>query len=217
LEEQVKNLSEKFKDNEETICQLERKILEINDFEIRHLMGGKKIFDILNYEKPSKNFLNLAKVINKGDSLSVIKNDNGEEFETDNLREEYITNFYSNLYRKDEGIEGSIEDFLGEEISNSSLVQNSKLTNIKRDELDADLRIEELTKAVGESNMRSAPGIDGFSNKFILKFWEILKWPFFECCKLSLDEGSLIDSFSIAQIKIIPKKGDVTRLKTGGL
>jgi hypothetical protein len=123
LEEQVKNLSEKFKDNEETICQLERKILEINDFEIRHLMGEKKIFDTLNYEKPSKNFLNLAKVINKSDSLSVIKNENGEDFESDKLREEYITNFYSNLYRKDEGIEGSIEDFLGEEISSSSLVQ----------------------------------------------------------------------------------------------
>jgi hypothetical protein len=135
------------------------------------------------------------------------------EFESDKLREEYITNFYSNLYRKDEGIEGSIEDFLGEEILNSNLVQNSKLSNEERADLDADLRLEELTKAVSESNMKSAPGIDGFSNKFIIKFWEVLKWPFFECCKLSLDEGVLIDSFSTAQIKIIPKKGDTTKLK----
>jgi hypothetical protein len=59
LEEQVKNLSGK--DNEEIICQLERKILAINDFEIRHLMGENKFFDTLSYEKPSKSFLNLAK------------------------------------------------------------------------------------------------------------------------------------------------------------
>jgi hypothetical protein len=88
LEEQVKNLSKNFKDNEEIICQLECKILAINDFEIRHLMGEKKIFDTLSYEKPSKNFLNLAKAINKSNSLSVIKNNNGADFESDKLREE---------------------------------------------------------------------------------------------------------------------------------
>jgi hypothetical protein len=73
--------------------------------------------------------------------------------------------------------------------------------------------MDELTKALGESNMRSAPGIDGFSNKFIAKFWYFLKYLYYKCCNESLRNGTLIESFSTAQIKIIPKKGDTTKLK----
>jgi hypothetical protein len=107
----------------------------------------------------------------------------------------------------------SIEDFLGEDICRHKLVQDSKLTGAERESLEADLTLEELEKALCESIMRSAPGIDGFSNKFIKKIWKFLKMPFFGCCKQSLEEGILIDSFAIAQIKIIPKKGDTSKLK----
>jgi hypothetical protein len=108
---------------------------------------------------------------------------------------------------------GSIEDFLGEDICAHPLVQGSKLSEDEKMRLEADLTLEELTKALGESNMRSAPGIDGFSNKFIHKFWYLLKHPLFNCCRDSLNDGTLIDSFATAQIKIIPKKGDTSKLK----
>jgi hypothetical protein len=41
----------------------------------------------------------------------------------------------------------------------------------------------------------------------------VLKYPFFKCCVESLADGTLTDSFSTTQIRIIPKKGDTTRLK----
>jgi hypothetical protein len=171
------------------------------------------MFENLTHEQPSKTFLDLAKAIAKNDDISVIRDSEGNIFNSENERDKHITDFFSNLYRKDEEVGGSIEEFLGPDICQHPLVQNSKLTNFEREGLDADLTIEELSKALKESNLRSAPGIDGFSNKFISKFWYILSYPFYHLCKYSLVEGTLIDSFATAQIRIIPKKGDTTKLK----
>jgi hypothetical protein len=122
-------------------------------------MNEKRIFENLNHERPSKSFLNIAKAIQKNDDISKILNDDNSEFATDKDRENFITNFYADLYRKDEGVGGSIEDFLRPEICAHPLVRDSKLTEAEKLSLEADLTMDELTKALGESNMRSAPGI----------------------------------------------------------
>jgi hypothetical protein len=176
-------------------------------------MSEKKIFENLNHEKPSKTFLDIANAIQKNDDISKILDDNGNVFHSDHDRDNYIAKFYADLYRKDDSVDGDIEDFLGQEICEHPLVSESKLSNEEKMALEADLTLEELTKALGESNMRSAPGIDGFSNKFINKFWYFLQFPYFKCCTESLQTGVLVDSFSTAQIRIIPKKGDTTKLK----
>jgi hypothetical protein len=213
MEKKIDSLTESYFENEAEICELEKKIRSINDYELRHLMSEKKIFENLNHERPSKTFLDIANAVAKCDDICNIRDDNGQAFVDDKAREEYITNFYSLLYRKDEEVEGSVEDFLGEEICEHPLVKNSKLSDLEKLGLDADLTLDELTKVLSESNLRSAPGIDGFSNKFISRFWNILKYPFFKCCCESLADGTLIDSFSTAQIKIIPKKGDTSKIK----
>jgi hypothetical protein len=205
LEKTLNMLYVNYSQNAKEISEIEIKIRAINDFEIRHKMNEKRIFENLNHERPSKSFLDIPKVIQK--------NDDNSEFATDTDRENFITNFYADLYRKDEGVGGSIEDFLGPEICAHPLVRDSKLTEAEKLSLEADLTMGELTKALGESNMRLAPGIDGYSNRFINKFWYFLKFPYFKCCKESLRNGTLVDSFSTAQIKIIPKKGDTTKLK----
>jgi hypothetical protein len=79
-------------------------------------MSEKNLFENLNFEKPSKTFLDIAKSIAKPDDIGVINDDNGQVFNTKEARSVYITNFYSNLYRKDDWVEGTIEDFLGPEI-----------------------------------------------------------------------------------------------------
>jgi Reverse transcriptase (RNA-dependent DNA polymerase) len=50
-----------------------------------------------------------------------------------------------------------------------------------------------------------------FSNKYIKTFWYILGRPLFNCCKKS--DGTLINTFATAQIRIIPKKGDMSKIK----
>jgi hypothetical protein len=199
--------------NNDRISMCERELNTILNQELRRLISNKKIFENLNYEKPTKKFLDVAHNVGKGDKLSLLKDEDGNDFASTELLKEHVTNFYSNLYSLDPEVEGSIEDFLGEDICNNPIVANSKLTDEQREHLDRDLTFEELEKALGEANLKSAPGIDGYSTKFIKKFFYILGRPLFNCCKLCLDEESLIDLFSTAQIKLIPKKGDLSKIK----
>jgi hypothetical protein len=97
LEKSLTELSDDYFNNEKRICEIEKQIRAINDFEVRHLMSKKKIFENLNFEKPSKTFLDIAKSIAKPDNIGVINDDNGQVFNTEDERSVYITNFYSNL------------------------------------------------------------------------------------------------------------------------
>ncbi len=50
----------------------------------------------------------------------------------------------------------------------------SKLTDAERTDLDGPLVINELDDALKKANLRSAPGIDSYSYRFISKFWNFL-------------------------------------------
>jgi hypothetical protein len=69
-------------------------------------MMDLKVFDCLHAEKTTSHFLNLAKKTSKGESLEKIRKPDGTDFGSAEERLEYITNFYSSLYRKDETVEG---------------------------------------------------------------------------------------------------------------
>jgi hypothetical protein len=181
--------------------------------ELKRLISNRKIFENLNFEKPTKRFFDIAHNVGKGGKLSEITDDDGQPFDSEKDQSDYITNFYSSLYRKDNYVEGSIEDFLGQEICDHPLVRNSKLSQEEKELLDEDLTFEELTQAFQESNLKSATGIDGFRNMFIKNFFYILGRPLFKCCNQCLEEGTLIETFATAQIKLIPKKGDVSKIK----
>jgi hypothetical protein len=77
-------------------------------------------------------FLRLAKVRDSNDNLSVIKNINGELFETPAERKQHIVTTFADIYKRPPtypvNFENLIENFLGEEICNHPLVQASKLT-----------------------------------------------------------------------------------------
>jgi hypothetical protein len=210
---ELKELENNYDQNRDRLLICENELNEILNLEMRRLISNKKNFENLTHEKPTKRFLDVAHIVGKGDKLSNLLDDTGQPFESNEKLKEYVTNFYSNLYSQDLNVNGSIEDFLGERICNSHLVQSSKLTEEQKRNLEQDLTYEELEKSLGESNLKSAPGIDGYSNKFIKKIFYILGRPLFNCCKQCLDDGSLIEQFSTAQIKLIPKKGDTTKLK----
>jgi hypothetical protein len=48
---------------------------------------------------------------------------------------------------------------------------------------------------------------------FIKKFFYILGRPLYDCCVQCLEDQSLTETFSTAQIKLIPKKGDTSKIK----
>ena len=148
--------------------------------------------------------------------LNDILDENGLHFQSDTARKEYIRSYYQNLYRapaNDQNIRADcIREFLGEEILNSRLVQDSRISEATAARLELPLSLDELDKSASQGN-KSASGMDGLSNCFIKKFWNILRIPLFRYTSHCSRTGTLTQSFKTASIKLIPKKGDCTKLK----
>jgi hypothetical protein len=182
LESKIETLRENFDNNFESIHDFEKELAVLRDSEVRDKLMDLKIFEILNAERASPHFLNIARKTNSSDSLGSIRNSEGKEMSKTELTE-YLTNFYQSLYRSDPAVQGEIEDFLGADILNHPMVRGSILTGQEKANLDRELDITEFDKALTEANLKSAPGMDGFSYKFITEFWNIYRTPTVFVCK----------------------------------
>ena len=213
MEAKLTVLKVNFEANFEQIFNLERNIGKIRDADLRNKLRDLKIFECLSAEKATPHFLNIAKKSKASDSIANIKNDASVDFHNEDARARHIVEFYSNLYKDDPTVSGDIETFLGPELCATPQIRASKLSQEEATTLDQPLSIEELDKSLKQVNMKSAPGIDGYSYRFISKFWGIFRVPLYECAVESLESGTLPTFFSTAQIKIIPKKGDTSKIK----
>ena len=175
-----------------------------------------KLLEGLHFEKPSPIFLALAKSRNTG-NLALMKNDTGSEFISPAAQGEYIATYYENLYRappnEDLVNDRIVEDFLGEEICTSQIVRNSKITEGESVRLEAPLTLDELDKSINNSNLRSAPGLDGFNNRVIKKCWAFLRRPLLKYALHCFNTGELTSNFRGVCIRLIPKKGNCSSIK----
>ena len=150
-------------------------------------------------------------------SLDIIHNGDGQHFSTSKEWNDYIVNFFHEIYKKPacepENLSGCIQDFLGEDICRHPVVKNCILTTAERDKLEAPLSLRELDEAVSQANKKSAPGMDGLSIEFITRFWPAFRVPLFRYANCCFDKGELTPTFRSASIRLIPKKGDITQLK----
>ena len=141
-----------------------------------------KIFENLSTEKPTGLFLSLAKNKTSGTGLGKIKNDNDTPFDNDDMRNEYITSFYENLYKKDpaepQNFDNIIEDFLGPEILNSNVVSASKLSEQEVNSMELPISLAELDLSLKEGNAKSALGMDGMGMPVIKKSGTISDIPY---------------------------------------
>jgi hypothetical protein len=74
--------------------------------------------------------------------------------------------------------------------------------------MERPLDIAELDELVLKLNLRSAPGKDGVSNRFIVKFWTFFREPLHRYASKCGEKGALTDTFRTAIIRLIPKKGE---------
>jgi hypothetical protein len=104
-----------------------------------------KLFDCLNSEKPTPMFLSLARVSNSDKKLASICKPDGNNFNDNTERNEYIVNYFKNVYERDQNepgnFSGCIERFLGNNVLASPIVRNSKLTENEKLDLDSPLTI----------------------------------------------------------------------------
>jgi exonuclease III len=134
-------LKDDYAGNREAIADIENILKIRSDNTLREKIKDIKIFECLNAEKATPLLLDLAKKSGAGESLDTIRDENGDAFESELERNSYILNYYTDLYKADVNVVGSIEDFLGPTICAKTTVRESKLTNYERSELDKQLDI----------------------------------------------------------------------------
>ena len=214
--EDLKNLKLDFQENLESIILIENNLSLSLENEIRDKVDNYIKHDIVNSERMTPTFLCMAKTVNN-DSIDNICDNNEVPFVNSKLRAEHITNFYSNLYKvpadAPDDFTGCIERFLGPEICSNQSVSSMKLGEEESRRLDRPLSIEELDRALELANKKSAPGIDGVSNKVICKIWHLVRIPLLNYANCCFRKGRLTDTFRTACIRIIPKKGNTKLLK----
>jgi exonuclease III len=214
---ELKSLKTNFALHSERISQLENKLSSIVEGELNDKLSNYLKTEIVNGEKITPRFLNLAKS-RVADNINQIRNDDGSPFDNASERNEFIRSFYESLYKvpdelKNVEFEGCIEKFLGNDIVNNPIVAGMKLSAEERDQLDSPLTLDELDLSLKDSNMNSAPGIDGVSNKFIKKIWHLVRVGLLRYANCCFNKGQLTNTFKQACIKLIPKKGDTTKIK----
>ena len=127
-----------------------------------------------NNEKPTSIFYRLGKEKNGDDDISQIRDNDGKVFESNSKREEHVSKFYENLYKKRIDNIMGIEDFLANGDVGNVAVEGKKLTIAESDGLEGEVTLGELTVALNKSNMNSSCGWDGISYWLIKKYWEFI-------------------------------------------
>jgi hypothetical protein len=210
-------LSSDYINNIQEIGEVERKLRLLSEQEIESALIQHPVFEHLNGEKMSPYFLKLAKGAKKTASLLQVVDDDGNRHETNRDCKEYITKYFEKIYKAPEAMPlnftGVIERFLGPEICNSRIVLDCKISDRESALLDRDISLLELDSAVKDGKLRTASGMDGFSNFFIKKFWSHLRIPLHNYALCCFRKGQLTENFSTASVRLIPKKGDTTRIK----
>jgi hypothetical protein len=129
---QINVLKKLYLINQDEILQYEKALDKLIDNEIRSELEKNRAYDILNNEKMTPRFLSICKASKKNCSLDSIRDENGVAFPSEKERDNHIVNFYKKIYTPQEGnlvLENNcIDSFLGPEICESPLIQNSKLS-----------------------------------------------------------------------------------------
>ena len=126
-------------------------------------------------------------------------------------REKYINDFYGQLYKKRLDKLISIEDFL-DRAGDDADIQSKKLSEGEKMSLEGKVTLDELEKSLDRSNMNSACGWDGVSYSMIKKFWLFLGPLLRDYANEAIEENTLGTTFRTGLLKIIPKKGNATRI-----
>ena len=173
--------------------------------------------EILNNEKITPFFVKMASCAKPSHKISDICDNYGKPFINNDALSEFVVNYFQCIYTKstDEpaDLSGCIENFLGPEILANNIVVNSKLSKNEAAQLEIPLSLFELDEASKQANTKSAPGIDGLSTEFILKYWKVFRVPLHRYANICFLKGELSATFKSANIRLIPKKGSPANIK----
>jgi hypothetical protein len=200
------------------VLEIEEKIADYEQEQINLKCKNSKNWSTLNQEKGSKAFCAIAKNAKNETSFDVLKNCETippSDFKSEEEKNALANKFYQHIFRDvDNEINITIQEFLGEEITNSDYVQNKKLSPEEKELLDTPINIREIKEVVMNCNSNSAPGHDNFTYNFIKIYFEFLKFPMLKAFNYFIEEGKVTHNFAISKIKLIPKKECLENIKS---
>ena len=212
IQDMVNNLNPDQLESSERYRQLKVEILEYEKIKYQQFRLHNRLTDIENEkELPEKSFFAKCRENSKTSVLTTIKanDDDGTLLSEPNKIVNAIHQFYTNLWSNKSHIsEESQDQYLDNiEVNQPELEDDDGTINplIVMKELDDGLKSQ---YKVGKS-----PGTDGFTYEFYLKHWSIVKDDMLKVLNKSYEQGTLPQSMYESNVKLIPKKGDLTDIK----
>ncbi len=147
-------------------------------------------------ERSNKYFLNLLKRHSESSEMKALVVDDTEVSDPEEVREA-VTQFYQELYNKDEGALRCDEHFL------DTMFEVDDGTN---EGVGAPVTLNELWSTL-KPTKATTPGPDGLSNVYLKKLWDILGPLILEAWNFSLQTGVLPPSHRTSLLRLIPKAG----------
>ncbi len=189
-----------------TIVSLEGELYGLNN----RALEGAKIRSRARWleegERPSRYFFRLERErLEKNSVNSIYKPDGSEAFSREEIEHAH-EQFYANLFAP-EPIDMDAQALLLSEV-------HASLSQPDRDFCEGEISVSELSKSLKSLNTGKAPGPDGLTVEFFVKFWSLLSSPLCQVIKQCFSDGALCSSMQSSVTRLIFKKrGDIKDLK----
>ena len=158
-------------------------------------------------EKPSKYFVSAAKQQHQNNAISFLQNDQGDIFNKPSSMLKHAHNFYSELFTSNQTNNFHMTKLLNE-------VDPIDIGNEKATDMENDLSMNELFVALKEMGRDKAPGMDGLTVEFYLKYWYIFNNDFMDVVNYCKTNMRLPRSMNLSLVRLIFKnKGDRENLR----
>ena len=186
---------------EDTECAL--KSLYIREFEGVKIRSRAKWLE--EGERPTRYFFKLEQTRIRKSRIHAIYDTNGVEVSSQAEIAKAHVDFYTSLF-SEEPIDFDKQSDLLSSLTNSLSADQSMLC-------EGQISLEEITNAVKGLSSGKAPGPDGLSAEFYVKFWDLLG-PYlvrvFNSCFIN---SEMCDSMKMSHTRVVFKKGDAKNLK----
>ena len=144
-------------------------------------------------------------------SLEMITDENGQEFQQEDYRAEYIYKFYENIYSKIPNCSTPLSTFMS---SLGSTVQSPVIDENLFSTLTCDISVTELADCIQGQNGGSAPGLDQVPARLIKKISSVIIPLMVISFNFVLHgHGDFSPSAKTAKVRLIPKNSNCDSLR----
>ena len=188
-----------------------------NDKQDEERLSNFRINWNINHEKPSKYFFQTLKNQGVAKTITRINTKDGIKRNTKDINDA-LHDHYSKTFEYQECNDSidAIKNFTGDTDDDSPpplypayLLEPTQkyptLSTIDKAKLEGTLSLDDLAQSLEQRPDKSAPGICGFSAKWVKTLWNTIKYPFYNSYLESLDKESLPGSQRSGLISLLPK------------